>query len=310
MSALTLKPCTILDGGLATHLEDQGYDLNHPLWSAHLLNVAPEAILRAHRDYLRAGADVITTATYQATESGFDAEGFPTGKFEQILRLAYELARLAVQQTSGNRPGAGWVAASIGPYGASLADGSEYRGDYSLTRSELVEFHQLRWILLQGCNPDVILCETIPSHVEVEALAELACQSEGPPVWISLSTRDEAHLADGTPLEECARIAKAGGRRVGGLGVNCLPPSRVAGAIEHLKKEWQGQLIAYPNSGETYSAETRSWTGIRDPQPLGQAAVRWFREGVSVIGGCCRTTPEHIRAIRRNLGLSMKPINS
>ncbi len=293
--------CTILDGGLATYLEDLGYDLNHRLWSARLLAEAPEAIVQAHKAYLVAGADVIATATYQATHPGFAAFGYSADDVDQLLKRAFELARSAVEQTTGFRPGDGRVAASIGPYGASLADGSEYRGDYSLTRTELAEFHRRRWTVLQDCRPDVMLCETIPSHVELQALVELARESEGPPVWISLSTADEAHLADGTPLEECARMVNSGGARIVGLGVNCLPPERVAGAIAHLKSEWPGLLIAYPNSGETYHPETKTWSGSRDPRPSAECAERWFRQGVTVIGGCCRTTPEHIRALRERL---------
>lgn len=289
----------VLDGGLATHLEDLGCDLNHRLWSARCLADASDAIIQAHRDYLLAGADVITTATYQATHQGFEAFGYSADEVDGLLRFAVALARAAMNQAADLRSGATWIAASIGPYGASLADGSEYRGDYRLSRNELIEFHDRRWRVLSECRPDVILCETIPSLVELDALLELASKRDGPPVWISLSTFDESHLADGTPLDECARRVQSAGRSVDALGVNCLPPNRVSGALDCLRTAWDGRLIAYPNSGETYNPAHKTWEGSRDPGAMADWAVRWIEQGVSVIGGCCRTTPEHIASIRR-----------
>ncbi|GII76085.1 homocysteine S-methyltransferase YbgG [Sphaerisporangium rufum] len=283
----------ILDGGLATHLESLGHDLGDELWSARLLLENPEAILQAHRDYFAAGADVATTATYQASFPGFARRGRNEHEAEALMQLAVELAKQARDEAGGG----GVVAAGVGPYGASLADGSEYTGRYDLDEEGLYAWHRPRWEVLAGSHADLLACETIPSFAEARAIARLLADTPRTNAWVSFSCRDGGHLADGTPLEECAALF-AGNPQVVAVGVNCVPPSLVGKLIPRLDG---APVIVYPNSGESWDPAARRWRGIADPEEFGDAARAWRDAGAAYIGGCCRTTPDHIRRVRQSL---------
>jgi len=295
----------LLDGGLATELQRQGHDLDHALWSAHLLAASPDVIQAAHLSYLNAGADCLLTSSYQATVQGFMQQGLSCKKAEEMLVLTVTLATQArASFLAGNgdhnrsRP---LVAASIGPYGAYLADGSEYDGCYGLSRSQLRDFHQPRWALLVESEADFMACETIPSLIEVEAVVELLKQDQELRAWVSLSCGDPQTLCDGTPLRECAALL-AECDQVLAVGANCLRPEWVLPIVRSLKRWIPAQeIVVYPNSGETYQAETRSWCGDPEIADFGQQALTWRDAGARIIGGCCRTGPAHIAALRKVL---------
>lgn len=162
-------PPLLLDGGLATELEARGHDLSDDLWSARLLVDAPQEIVAAHLAFYRAGAVIATTASYQATFPGFRTRGIGYDDGVRLLRRSVELAKLARAQLPGPRR---WVAASAGPYGAALADGSEYRGRYGRRVRELTAFHRPRLEVLAGAEPDVLALETVPDADEGAALVE------------------------------------------------------------------------------------------------------------------------------------------
>ncbi|MEV0625557.1 homocysteine S-methyltransferase [Nonomuraea wenchangensis] len=283
----------VLDGGLSTHLERLGADLSDELWSARLLIERPELIRQAHADYFAAGADVATTASYQATFEGFARHGLGASRAEELIRLSVELARQA-----RDAAGQGLVAASVGPYGAYLANGAEYTGDYDLDEDDLYTWHRRRWDVLASSGADLLACETIPSYPEARALARLLEGTPGVRAWVSFSCRDGERLNDGTPIREAAALF-AGNARVVAVGVNCTAPRHMPALIAAL----QGGLpvVVYPNSGESWDAGHRRWLGLADPVEFGQAAAEWQRAGASLIGGCCRTTPQHIEQIRAHL---------
>lgn len=279
----------LLDGGLATELESLGYDLSDRLWSARLLHDAPEAIKQVHRAYFDAGADMVLSASYQATVAGLVDAGFSAEKATTLLRRAIQLAKAVAAEYEPTR----LVAASIGPYGAYLADGSEYRGDYGLTVDELVTFHRPRWRLLAAEAPDLMACETIPSFAEAQALAHVSAETPHLPTLISFSCRDSAHLHDGTPITEAAAFIQQQ-PTVTAIGVNCTPPTAIAGLIGAIRTVCDKPMVVYPNSGEGWDAVNRCWVGERDSGTFAEMATEWYRLGASVIGGCCRTTPAHI----------------
>ena len=270
----------IVDGGLATELEERGHDLSDELWSARLLRDDPDAILDVHRAYVEAGADCIITASYQATLERLGADS---------LRLSVQLARVA---------GPKIVAASVGPYGAALADGSEYTGAYDLDEGGLGGWHAARFAILDQSGADLLACETIPSFAEARALAGLLTRT---PAWFSFACRDGERLSDGTPITECARHLDAFDK-VAAIGVNCTPPRFVESLVTRIRAVTEKPIVVYPNSGERWDAARRCWAGTRDPGEFAEAAVRWRDAGASLIGGCCRTGPAHIRALRRLLG--------
>ncbi|MEZ0071956.1 homocysteine S-methyltransferase [Planotetraspora sp. GP83] len=284
----------VLDGGLATHLEALGCDLSDELWSAKLLVEDPGVIRQAHHDYFAAGADVATTASYQASIPGFVRRGLTPGEARDLIQLSVTLARQA-----RDAAGHGLVAASVGPYGAYLANGAEYTGDYDLDEDGLVDWHRDRFELLASAGADLLACETIPSLDEARALATLLRETPSARAWVTFSCRDGEHVSDGTPFKECAAVF-ADLPQVIAVGVNCTAPTFVPGLIGN------GATIVYPNSGETWDAANQRWLGLTDPVEYGEAAARWRAMGAEHIGGCCRTTPDHIREIRSHLGENPK----
>ncbi len=295
----------ILDGGLATELEARGFDLADDLWSARLLRDDPEALRRLHLDYLEAGADCVTGASYQATLPGFLRQGSSEREATRLLRRSVELAREARDgfwSEPGNRRGRlrPLVAASVGPYGAYLADGSEYTGDYDLDEQALAVFHRRRLEVLAGAGADLLACETIPSRAEARALVRVLEATPGPPAWMTFSCRDARRISDGTDLAAVAAEVAGCGRLVA-VGVNCTAPRHVSGLIERLLRATRKPIAVYPNSGEAWDAAARRWVGLASPLDLGSWSKEWRRAGARLIGGCCRTGPEHVRQIRERL---------
>ena len=295
----------MLDGGLATELERRGADLNDPLWSARLLIEQPDLIRDVHRDYFIAGADVATTASYQATFEGLARRGLDHQAAADLMRASVRLAleaRDSFWAIPANRSGRlkPLVAASIGPYGAMLADGSEYRGGYALSEEALMEFHRPRMRVLAGAGADLLACETIPCHAEARALARLLAEFPDTGAWISFSCRDGMLDSQGEPLAACAR-ALAPFEQVLSVGVNCTAPQFIESLVGELAHASGKPVAVYPNSGEQYDAHTKRWRGCATGGTFVDGARRWREAGAQLIGGCCRTTPEDIRAVRAAL---------
>ncbi|MGW4469045.1 homocysteine S-methyltransferase [Nonomuraea sp. NPDC004354] len=279
----------VLDGGLATHLEALGADLSDDLWSARLLVEDPSLIRRVHADYFAAGAQVATTASYQASVPGFVKRGMSEREAADLIALSVELAVQARDEAGG-----GLVAASVGPYGAYLANGAEYTGDYDLDEDGLVAWHRPRWEILAGSGADLLACETIPSFAEAKAIGRLLKETPETKAWLAFSCRDDKHLNDGTPIRLAAALF-ADSPQVVAVGVNCTSPAHIPGLIRQLAGF---TIVVYPNSGETWDADNRRWLGTADPAEFGEAAREWKELGAALIGGCCRTTPEHVRRVR------------
>lgn len=297
------RPIT-LDGGLATELEAHGYDIGTRLWSAALLQSNPMALVAAHRAFLEAGADIIITASYQASVEGFASLGLAATDAEALIASSVDLACVARRQFLDAHPGTTrtppMVAASIGPYGAALHDGSEYTGAYAVSDAGLQHFHERRLDLLDRSDADLLACETIPNRREAEVLCDLLKQARLP-AWVSFCCRDERHISDGTSLREvCALFA--GHPTVQALGVNCTKPQFVTPLIAEIRAAAPGKaIVAYPNSGETYDAAANTWSGDASLTACAESAREWRQAGASLIGGCCRIGPKQIEAINRSL---------
>ncbi|WP_327113499.1 homocysteine S-methyltransferase [Streptomyces sp. NBC_01341] len=284
----------LLDGGLSNQLEAQGCDLSDALWSARLLADAPQQIEAAHTAYARAGAQVLITASYQATFEGFGRRGIGRARAAELMAGSVESARRAGAVTGREQ----WVAASIGPYGAMLADGSEYRGRYGLTVRELESFHRPRAETLAEAGPDALALETVPDIDEAEALLRVV-QDLGVPVWLSYSVADGRTRA-GQPLEEAFGLV-AGIDQVMAVGVNCCDPADADRAVEAAAATGK-PVVVYPNSGEWWDATARRWTGSGTFEA---ARVRdWQRAGARLIGGCCRVGPRDIEELAGRVGWS------
>ncbi|MDO4900245.1 homocysteine S-methyltransferase [Actinomyces sp.] len=298
-SLLAQRGTIVLDGAMATELEKLGVDTSGPLWSALAMQDAPEAILAVHRSFFAAGADVATTNTYQANLDAYGRAGLGRSEAAELMREAVHLARRARDEHEAATGRRGLVAGSVGPYGAYLADGSEYTGAYCLPQVEFRDFHRPRLRLLLEAGVDVLALETMPQGPEIRALLGLVAD-EAPemPAWLSLSVREDgASLRDGTPLKEVAAWAQAC-PQVRLIGVNCTQPAIATAALERLAALTGLPLIVYPNSGEEYDAETKTWSGVGENEDvLADALPTWKTQGVRAVGGCCRTTPAQIRAL-------------
>lgn len=277
-----------LDGGLATLLEAGGRDLNSALWSARLLKDDPFAVTEAHKAFFEAGAEIATTATYQASFEGFASLGLARGDAGRLMADSVRLAHVAREEVAPE----GWIAASIGPYGAMLANGAEYRGDYGLTVGQLREWHQPRLEILAESDADVLALETIPCLAEVEALLSLV-DGTGVPAWLSL-TVDDGKTRAGEPVQQAFSMA-ADVAEIFAVGVNCCDPRHVRDAIRTAVSESLTIGIAYPNSGEIWDSATHSWMG--DPSFDPGLVKSWIEAGAGIVGGCCRVTPEQIRQL-------------
>jgi homocysteine S-methyltransferase len=292
----------ILDGGLATQLEAQGCDLGNALWSASLLIEDPQAIVDANRAFLDAGAECIASASYQASREGFAQRGLSADEADALMRRSVQLAMRARDEfvMASSPDFIPLVAASIGPYGAVLHDGSEYRGDYRKSVAELRRFHEARLRLFDASGADVLAFETVPSLPEAEAIADLLSDCKTP-AWVSFSCGDDRHISDGSSIESAVALFRDH-PVVAATGINCTPPQFATELIERVRNAVPDTaIIAYPNSGETYDAATGTWSGTAAPLDYAAAAREWLVRGARIIGGCCRTGPAHIAAIRAAL---------
>lgn len=320
----------LLDGALATYLETLGADISGTLWSADVLIRDPQLIKRAHLDYFHAGANVAITASYQASVPGL-AQYMNTSEWQakDLIKRSVTLAQdarkefiietmaavsdEAAKQMAKNGASLQWyeesvrerlfIAGSVGPYGAYLADGSEYRGDYTLSNDELKEFHRGRIQALVEAGVDILACETIPSKTETEALLDLL-KTEFPDTeaWFSFTLRDGDHISDGTPLTEIALLFE-NARQVIAVGLNCVPDNVGLTALRSLRPHLKHQtMVMYPNSGEQWNAHAREWEGERtEGSTLAEKTLEWWNVGAILIGGCCRTTPDDIGTMKKAL---------
>jgi len=289
----------LLDGGLGSELQTRGYDISSPLWSAQLILNQPEVLREVHRAYLDAGAQCIITSSYQASIPGLAARGIGTAQIEAVFNTSVELACEAREVFLTDNPDGTFrplVAASVGPYGAYLADGSEYRGNYGIDPAKLREFHRQRLQWLDKTPTDVIACETIPDLLEARVLSQLL-QSLTTPAWISFCCRDASLLHDGSRIEAAVEMF-SDHKQVFAIGVNCCGPQYLETLIRKIRQVAPHKLIVvYPNSGQQYDAASKSWYGGETPQQWSAQAGCWYRAGASLIGGCCRIGPQHIREL-------------
>ena len=300
---LNQKNFIIVDGALASELQRRGCDLNDSLWSAKVLFEQPELIRQVHYDYFKAGADCAITASYQATPLGFAKKGINLNDSIALIQKSVELAQQAKQQylSELDLPKPLLIAGSVGPYGAYLADGSEYTGAYQLSEEAFMEFHYVRIKALIDANVDLLACETLPSFTEIKALTKVIKQFPKISCWFSFTLKDDQHLSDGTPLSLVVEYLN-NIEQIASVGINCIALEKVTRSLNVLNKLTSKPLIVYPNSGEVYDPLTKQW----HPNPqhnctFANQLTNWIESGAKLIGGCCQTTPNDIANIAKFL---------
>ena len=306
-AALSRGSPLILDGGLATELERHGHRLADALWSARILVDAPQAIEEVHYDFFSAGAECVTSASYQASYRGFAERGIGRDEATRLLHRSVELAvaarmRFAAELRMGgavSRPL--YVAASVGPYGATLHDGSEYRGDYRLSERELTDFHADRLAVLAAAEPDLFACETIPQLREAIAIVRALGDVPGLNAWMCFSSMDGLHTPAGEALSECGAGLNDADQVVA-IGVNCLAPDLVTSCLRELRRTTDKPLIVYPNVAGTWDAVAKRWSAPHRFDVVLDRLPEWLAHGVVAVGGCCGTTPSDIKALSRQVG--------
>lgn len=282
----------IVDGGLATTLESMGYTLHPQLWSAGVFVERPDAVERVHAAFLEAGAEILIGASYQMSFEGLARVGLGRSQAAAVMVETVKAAQRAIERHGG----AAKIGASIGPYGATLCDGSEYRGDYELDLPRLIEFHRPRFELLRDAGADFLACETIPSLEEARALLRLLREREGTRAWFSFSCRDASRIADGEPIVRAAELLGETDA-VLALGVNCTAPEHVSGLMDAIRSVCDKPIVVYPNSGESWDAAAGEWSGDGAADAFVHLAAVWARKGAWAIGGCCRVGPQVIRQL-------------
>ena len=300
---LEQKKHIVIDGALASELQRRGCDLNDSLWSAKVLIEQPELIQQVHYDYFKAGADCAITASYQATPMGFAQKGIELEESIKLIKTSVKLAQQAKMQYLNDikQDKALFIAGSVGPYGAYLANGSEYTGDYQLSESEFIAFHKDRVTALIDAGVDILACETMPSFLEIKALTKLIQQFPMVNCWFSLTLKDQQHISDGTPLTEVIEYLNSI-EQIVSVGINCIALEKVTPALEVLSKLTSKPLIVYPNSGEQYDPTTKQWHKNHDHNcTFANQLDVWINLGAKLIGGCCQTTPDDIVEIHQLL---------
>lgn len=276
-----------LDGGLSTALELNGNKLSTSLWTGELIRTAPNEITKAHLDFINAGAQIIITSSYQLSYIGCENRGWSTSQTDEALYKSTQLAIDAVSQ-SGQ---AVKVAASVGPYGAALADGSEYRGNYGVGKSALRDFHARRIEVLIASNPDYLALETMPDTQEVEVLLDLL--SDCPiPYWISYSCKEGNQTNAGQSFASAVDLAQS----AMAVGVNCTAPELITGLLSSASSAVP--YVVYPNSGRSWDAVGKVWIGTTQVGFADSLVKEWMDQGAEIIGGCCGIGPKEITSLR------------
>lgn len=300
---LKARGVAILDGALATELEARGADLNNPLWSAKALLETPDLIRSIHYNYYQVGADVATSASYQASFAGFAAQGISATKAKELIKLSVQLASDARDafwtDTGKNELPRPIVAASVGCYGAHLHNGAEYRGDYGLSLLQLLDFHRPHFEVLAQSGADVIGCETVPCLLEAEAFVRLFEEFPDTPAWVSFSCKDQQHVSHGERLADCLNLV-LNSPQVVAAGINCTAPKYVSDLLRTAAGIKQ-PLIVYPSSGEQWDPVKLEWLPKGNGPDIETCIQEWYVLGARILGGCCRTTPATIRHLAKAL---------
>ncbi len=286
----------VIDGAMSTALEKAGCDLNDKLWSARVLIEDPEKIRQVHLDYFEAGANVAITASYQATEAGFRERGIDSEAAYGLIAQSVTLAKQARTEFLARHPEKDLktflIAGAIGPYGAYLANGAEYTGDYHLTDSEYRAFHQLRMKALVEAGADFLGVETQARLDEVKVILDMMKDFDATG-WVTFTLKDSGHIADGTPIEQAAEVC-GNHPLVDAIGINCVKREIVVDALKRISSVTDKPMIVYPNSGETYDPTTKTWHHPVSGPGWENFISKWKSMGAVCLGGCCRTLPSDI----------------
>lgn len=285
----------LLDGGMGRELRMRGVPILDTIWSANALVVAPDTVRDVHRDYLAAGAEIITTNSYGVIRSELAKEGIEH-RFAELNRMAGALAEEACAK-SGSKA---WVAGSLPPLRGS------YRPDLVGSYAEIEPLYEEQANLLAPYS-DVMLCETMSSAAEAVAAATAAAKTNKP-VWVSWTLHEDnsGRLRSGETVAEAAKaIAHL---PVSAFLVNCCSPESISAAMASLARLGQpagGYANAFRPVPKDWVMDRDGLLPLRDdldPGHYAEHAASWQSKGARILGGCCGTGPSHIAELRARFG--------
>ena len=289
------KKIKLLDGSLSYPLEKKGYNLNKKLWTGDALINKPNAIKKVHKDYLDAGADFISTSTYQMSYKVLKEMGYDINDIKGIFKRSVNLVEQAIAETNTKREIK--IVGSYGPYGASLADGSEFTGKYNTSDKIIMDYHQENMNIIKDLDIDIILYETIPCLREIEILSKLVEEYEKE-VWVSFTCNKDLEFRDGSSIIKACKILSSK-KNISTIGMNCFSPLLAKEALKKLKENSSKKILIYPNSGEIYNNKDKDWYGENffDYSMI----KKWLALSPDIIGGCCRVGPDEINNMRKEI---------
>lgn len=293
---LTNNP-VVLDGAMSTPLEKLGADTNNDLWTAKALIDNEELVYEVHKMYFEAGADLIITDTYQANVQAFEKVGYSEKEARNLIKKAVKIAQKARDDYENRTGKHNYIAGTIGPYGAYLANGSEYRGDYELSTKEYQQFHLPRIEELATTGVDILAIETQPKLDEVLAILELLKEKyPQQKVYVSYTLSDDDTISDGTPLPRAIHALEDYSQVIA-VGINCVKLELVEPALKNMKEITDKHLIVYPNSSAVYDPKSKTWSQPKTSATFEELIPNWYEAGARIIGGCCTTGPKEIKAV-------------
>lgn len=293
---LTNNP-VVLDGAMSTPLEKLGADTNNDLWTAKALIDNEELVYEVHKMYFEAGADLIITDTYQANVQAFEKVGYSEKEARNLIKKAVKIAQKARDDYENRTGKHNYIAGTIGPYGAYLANGSEYRGDYELSAEEYQQFHLPRIEELATIGVDILAIETQPKLDEVLAILELLKEKyPQQKVYVSYTLSDDDTISDGTPLPRAIHALEDYSQVIA-VGINCVKLELVEPALKNMKEITDKHLIVYPNSSAVYDPKSKTWSQPKTSATFEELIPNWYEAGARIIGRCCTTGPKEIKAV-------------
>jgi homocysteine S-methyltransferase len=285
----------LLDGSMSFPMEHLGYNLKNKLWTGMALISDPDIIKNIHKDYINAGADYISTSTYQVSYDRLKNMGYQSSEIKKVFQKSVDLVKEAIKESGSKKEIK--IVGSFGPFASYDPNASEYVGKYNSTDDEIKNFHLNNINIIEETDLDIILYETIPCLREIKVLSKVLSQTNKE-IWISITCNENIEFRDGSSFKEACKIISQI-EQITTLGINCFSPLLVEKALKELKKYSNKKTLVYPNSGEQYNPKVKYWSGKNEFNNL--MIKNWLSLSPDIIGGCCRVGYNNIKKMREEI---------
>ena len=285
----------LLDGSMSFPLEQLGYNLKNKLWTGMALISDPDIIKNIHKDYMNAGADYISTSTYQVSYDRLQNMGYQSSEIKKVFQKSVDIVKEAIKESRSKKEIK--IVGSFGPFASYDPNASEYVGKYNSSDDEIKNFHLNNINIIEETDLDIILYETIPCLREIKILSKILSQTNKE-IWISITCNENIEFRDGSSFKEACKIISQI-EQITTMGINCFSPLLVEKALKELKKYSNKKTLVYPNSGEKYNPKDKYWSGKNEFNNL--MIKNWLSLSPDIIGGCCRVGYNNIKKMREEI---------